>query len=448
MAIEALQAVRPRVGVVALAYPGYNLGEEMCAAKLEEMQAVLRAETFELIDAPLLVTDEAQARQAGAALAATGVDCLLAVITTFVPDYFITELLYACDKPIFLWAVEREMQCISLVCGPLITASLYNLEKQYALHGADIGDTATLEELRIFARAAMLRRALGTLRVGYSGGKPPIMFSMAVDEYALTKQLGVSVVHIPIEDVYHGAKAIPEREAAAYWAETCRCVGQAAVREEDGLLSSRYALATQALAARHGLHAFSLNCFPSLKSQVCLAVARMNDAGIAAACEGDLHSTILMYLLQCLYGRASFNGDLLRLYPEDNAILFSHCGAGAFSLAPDPCAVCLRASIETLDGLAVCYPTALPGPVTLLNLMYGRGALRLAGMCGVGVETDLQYEGTPLRVQFRDDVQGIVQGVARHGAGHHWNGGAGHCLREFALLSDWLGLDWHPLTEE
>ncbi len=93
-------------------------------------------------------------------MAARGVDCLLAVLTTFVPDGFIVELLKGCDLPIFLWAVEREIDCLSLVCGPLITATLYNLEKPYALYGADIQDEATLAQFRIFARAAMLRRVL------------------------------------------------------------------------------------------------------------------------------------------------------------------------------------------------------------------------------------------------------------------------------------------------
>jgi len=444
--LVAFQMMKPRVGVVALAYPGYNLGEELCEGKLAEMRALLAGEAFELVVASAPALDDASIQRAGDVLAAAGVDCLLAVLTTFVPDYYITRLLHACDKPIFLWAVEREMPCIALVCGPLVTASLYNLEKRYALHGADIGDAAALQALRTFARAAMLQRLLRTMRVGYSGGKPPIMFSTAVDEYALAKTLGVTVVHLPIEEVYRAAAAIPEHAAAAYWADTCRGVGQAAVREEDGLQSSRYALATRALAADYRLDAFSVNCFPHLKSQVCLAVARLNDDGVAAACEGDLHSTILMYLLQCLTGRAAFNGDLLRLYEADNAILFSHCGAGAFSLAAEPCAVCLHASIETLDGLAVRYPTHLPGPVTLLNLMYGRGTLRLAGMRGQGVETDLQYEGTPLRVQFRQDVRGIVQGVARHGAGHHWNGGPADVMGEFSLLCEWLGIEWNVLT--
>ena len=448
MSIEAQAPAKPRLGVVGLAYPGYNLGEEMCPAKFREMLDLLGGEQWELVTPDVLVYDEASARQAGEQLQAQGVDGILAVLTTFVPDYFIVELLQGCDAPIFLWAVEREIDCLSLVCGPLITATLYNLGKQYQLYGADIADEATLARLRTFARAAMMRRLLRTMRVGFCGGKCPIMFSMAVDEYAITRALGASVITLPIEGFYQAAQGISDEAAVHYWQGTKSCVGEACVREEDGLLSSRYALAAFKLAEEHRLDALSLNCFPNLKSQVCLAVARLNDAGIAAACEGDLNSTILMSVLQRLSGRPAFNGDFLRLYPEDNSILFSHCGAGAFSLAPCAGQVCLQASIETLDGLAVKYPTAMPGPVTLVNMMMGQGTLRLAAMAGEGMETDLSYEGTPLRVGFREDIQDILQGVSRCGAGHHWNGGAGDYMAELELLCEWLGLPFTGLTVE
>ncbi|MHB9108092.1 MAG: hypothetical protein ACYDCO_13620 [Armatimonadota bacterium] len=446
MPIEVQAPAKPRVGVVGLAFPGYQLGEEMCPAKYREMLDLLGKEHLELITADVLVYDEASARKAGEQLQAQGVDCLLGVLTTFVPDYFVVELLNGCDVPIFLWAVEREIGCLSLVCGPLVTATLYNLNKRYALYGADIPDEDTLGELYTFARAAMMQRLLRDMRVGFCGGKCPIMFSLSVDEYAITRKLGPAVVNLPIEELYKAAETIPDAEVAAYWQQTKGCVGEACVREEDGLLSSRYTLVAFRLAEEHRLDALSLNCFPNLKSQVCLAVARLNDAGIAAACEGDLNSTILMSVLQRLSGRPAFNGDFLRLYPEDNSILFSHCGAGAFSLAPCASQVCLQASIETLDGLAVKYPTEMPGPIMLVNMMMHQGSLRLAAMAGEGIETDLSYEGTPLRVRFKENIQGILQGVSRCGAGHHWNGGAGDYLAELQLLCEWLGLPFTALT--
>jgi len=258
--------------------------------------------------------------------------------------------------------------------------------------------------------------------------------------------LGTSVVTIPIEEFHDIAKNVSNTDAAACWADIKSGVGQVTARDADGVLSSRYYLAARKLVEKHNLEALSLNCFPHIKSKICLGVAKLNDDGIAAACEGDLHSTILMHLLASLTGRPSFNGDWLRMYPERNDVLFSHCGAGAFSLAADPQQVCLRCSIETKDGLAVCYATHMEGPVTLVNLMMGHGDLRLATMRGEGVKTDLEYEGTPLRVHFAEDVRSILQGIARDGAGHHWNGAGGDFTGEFAIMCEFLGLRFNQFA--
>ncbi len=474
-------SLKTRLGLVGLAYGGYNLGEELGPAKLGEMHRLLAAQPVTVVPASRFVLTDADARAAGEELGRADVDCILAVITTFVPDTFIVELLDACDKPVFLWCVERELQCISVVCGPLITATLFNLGKRYEIVGADIPGSGSasnvaaparhagvprlrdeggygageedralagaathspLSRLLAFSRAAMLLRRLRTARVGYCGGKCPMMFSMAIDEYAIKRQLGVTVVNLPVEEFYDGAKAIPDAEAAGAWKEIKASVGEVTALEADGLLSTRYYLAARRLAERHGLDALSLNCFPHLKSKICLGVARLNDAGIAAGCEGDLHSTILMHALGGLTRRPAFNGDWLRMYPETNEVLFSHCGAGAFGLAGQPIDVCLRCSIETKDGLAVCYATRLRGPVTLTNMMYGPDGLRLACLVGEASETDLSYEGTPLKVRFKDNPEALLQRIARCGAGHHWNGASGDYSRELALLCEWTGMKW------
>ena len=436
----------PRLGVVGLAYGGYNLGEDLGPGKLAEMRSLLCGLPVEAVDAGRFVLTEADARAAGEELARAKVDCILAVITTFVPDHFIVALLDACDKPIFLWCVERELQCISVVCGPLITATLYELGKPCAIAAADVPPAIdhspftihhSLSRLLCFARAAMMRRVLRELRVGYCGGKNEIMFSMSADDYTLKQRLGVTTVTIPIEEFYQTADAIAAADAERTW-QAIRCaVGGCTATEADGMLSARYYLAARRLCELRNLGALSLNCFPHLKSKICLAMAKLNDDGIAAACEGDLHSTVLMHLLSRTAGQAAFNGDWLRMFEDERAVLFSHCGAGAFSLAADPGDVRLQASIETCDGLAVCYPTAPHGPVTLVNLMGARDSFRLAAMCGESLPTSTDYEGTPLKVRFDASPEGILRQIARCGAGHHWNGVFGDYSGELELLCNW-----------
>src|SRR5512136_2588993 len=101
----------PRAGVVSMALPGYYLGDENARTKHEEMRSALEKEDLDLVAIGNVVTDRLGAREAGSKLSEKGVDFILAVLTTFVPDHFIVEMLDTCDVPVFLWAVEREIEC-------------------------------------------------------------------------------------------------------------------------------------------------------------------------------------------------------------------------------------------------------------------------------------------------------------------------------------------------
>ena len=204
--------------------------------------------------------------------------------------------------------------------------------------------------------------------------------------------------------------------------------------------ASRGYLAMETLAREMKLDALSINCWTHLKSRVCLPVARLNDQGIGAGCEGDLHSTILMRLLYEVTGRSTINGDFLRMFPENNQILFSHCGAGPFSMARSARDIVLHASVETGDGIGVFYPADQPGTVTAINLMGSREGYRLTALCGDVVKTDMAYEGNPMRVRFRTPVNDILQSVVDAGAGHHWTIAYGDFSEELGLLCRFLSV--------
>lgn len=374
------------------------------------------------------------------------VDFILVVLTTFVPDHFIAELVDGCDIPVFLWAVEREMDCISLVGAMLVSPTLYELEKHYQLHAGDIGDREVLRSLMIFARAAMMKRVLYNMRAGYMGENPDIMFSMAVDEYGLKKKLGVTVVPIRDFEYTKRVEQIPDKDAENDWNNVKEEVGEVNASDKDGVVASKAYLSMVKLSKELKLDALSINCWRHLKSKICLPIARFNDHGIGAGCEGDLHSTIIMRLLYVLNGRAAINGDFMRLYPDKNRILFSHCGAGSFSMAKTSDDITLHESIETNDGIGVFFPVNQAGIVTAVNLIGSRSEYRLSVLVGEAVETDMVYEGNPMLIGFERPVKEILQSAVQNGAGHHWSTAHGDYSAELELLGKFLGIDCRILS--
>lgn len=440
--------IKPRLGVVSMVLPGYYMGEEMCEDKNKEAVRMLKKLGYDVVAAPCAYSPD-DCRKAGEMLLKKDVDCLFVFLATFVADYFVTELVKACDRPVFMWALDREVDCITMVCEPLITASLKNLYKDCCVVSGEIGDEFCVEKLYNYSKAAMLKNQLRKSKFGYSDGKPEIMYSMAVNEYLLDQKLGVTIVNMPVEDFYKEAETIDPKEVKKVWNGMKGDFGCVDLREGDGELSIRYYMAAKSQVVKKGLKGYSLNCFPNLKAQICLPIAMLNDELIGAGCEGDLHSTILMTSVGMLTGKAAFNGDFLQLNREQNVVTFSHCGAGALTLAGCRKNISLMKSQETEDGLGVFYKTQMPGKVTLVNLMNGGDHLRLSVMCEETVEDPSGYYGNPLALKFSEgDVRTLPDVLAQAGTGHHWTGMTGDWVETFRLFARMTGIQFTHIKPE
>lgn len=437
----------PKIGFVTMAMSGYMLGDEMAASKYKEGAAALENQGYELYKGSCVYSPE-EAYNLGKVFLREQVDCICVMLATFVADYCITELVKACDKPLFLWALEREVFCLSTVCTPLISASLKNLGKDCCVVSGDIEDDFVYKKLFSYSRAAMLKNRIRGRRIGYIGHKPSIMYGMESDEFMLDRKLGVTLKTIPVEDFYHTADRISNLQIEKKWKEIKEKAGIIKVCEKDALESVRYYLAAKKQIDENELTGYSINCFPELKAKICLAVALLNDDGIGAGCEGDINSTILMTAAHILTGRAAFNGDFLRVYGERNSILFSHCGAGAFSLARRKEDICLKCSAETNDGLAVFYNTEPRGKMTLVNMVLGIHNMRVSVLVGDMREDNSGYEGTPALIQFDGDIRDMPDKLAQRGAGHHWIGIQGEWQDTIRLFARMVKLDYKQLKPD
>ncbi len=438
--------MRPTIGAVPFAFPGYFLGDENALPKYRELIQWLRGLNCDVEMVDYAVTDTFTAREAGILFREREVDVLLVLYTTFVPDHFIVGLLDTCDVPVLIFALEREIDSISLVGAMLANPTLFDLDKKYSIAAGEIGDETVLRRIKVFASASFLKKKLTEMRAGYMGENPEIMFSMAADEYGLKKTFGVTVVPVRDFEYAETVDSVNGREAEEDWIGVQSRVGKVEVDPADGILASKSFIGIRKIVEERKLDAFSINCWTQLKSKVCLPIARLNDEGIGAGCEGDLHSTIVMRLLYLMSGRAPINGDFLRLLPDVNQIMFSHCGAGSFSMARSKESITLHSSIETRDGVGVFFPADQLGVVTAVNMMGSRENYRMTVLTGEVQPTDMWYEGNPMRIRFTMPVADILDQVVAAGAGHHWSIAYGDYGEELQLLCSFLGVTFRKFN--
>jgi L-fucose isomerase-like protein len=92
--------------------------------------------------------------------------------------------------------------------------------------------------------------------------------------------------------------------------------------------SARFYLAIKRLLEEHGAGAVAINCLPlveEMQGTPCLALVRLNDEGIPAACEGDLTALMTMVFMERLANRPGFMGNIICANPDENIIEVNHC---------------------------------------------------------------------------------------------------------------------------
>jgi L-fucose isomerase-like protein len=342
------------------------------------------------------------------------------------------------SAPVIAWGLPG-LHTGSLCGTQQLCCVLKELGYTYRFVYGEIDSEATQACVRAVAQAAAARRSLRRSRVGRIGARLPGMAEVAVDELALRAVLGPRLIERPLAWLTSQAEAADGKEAEAVWQRARARAGRTGVSDEAGVLAARYYLALREFLQAEEISAFSVECYPQLMGQVCLPIALLAEEDIVGACEGDVNSAVGMRLLSWFAGGPVHNTDLLADDPEENTVIFSHCGSGAFCLASCQDEVVLDSCRLMDKGVTVQYP-GRPGRVTGVNLVGPSGNYRLGLFGGEAVRTELVFPGNPVKVRLDVPVPGFLEEVAEAGLGHHWMIGEGDAIPAFLEFGRLTGI--------
>ena len=86
--------------------------------------------------------------------------------------------------------------------------------------------------------------------------------------------------------------------------------------------------ALKKLVSKYRLNGLTIRCFDIIKkykNTACLALALLNEEGITAGCEGDIHSLVTMHIVNTLTNRSSFMANPSKFNYEDQSVMLAHC---------------------------------------------------------------------------------------------------------------------------
>ncbi|MFB3923266.1 MAG: hypothetical protein ACE145_16210 [Terriglobia bacterium] len=431
-----------RLGVVTVCNP-LEVGAGQAPALLDQMHMAFKTASLpqlEVIRPHHPVTDPTSAVHAGRYFREQRVDALCVLAASWFEDYLVLDMLEECDVPLATWA-RPGMETGSLCGMQQLGYVLKQLEKPFCFLFGEVGEPNSVQRVWQYAVAAALRHQLRRARIGWLGHRIQGMTEITPHELALKKLLGPRVVPIDSQVFLERASKVPEKSVEDDWERLKGQVGQVTATKTAGIDSLQVYTALKDMVEELGLAAVAAGCYPHLMGRVCLAASLLGEEGIPVSCEGDVNAAVGMLILTRITGQPVHNTDFLDPIPAENAIVFTHCGSGGFSLAAKPSSINLGPVRLMNRGLCCLFP-ARPGSVTLINIVPTLGGYRIAGLYGEAVETDMVFPGNPLRVRFATDFEQIISWVAHEGLGHHWMAGYGDSRRTIADLAEMTGCEW------
>jgi L-fucose isomerase-like protein len=260
------------------------------------------------------------------------------------------------DEPLFLIAHPNQNSLPSSLEALARVGQLGGRGRILYLGGPD--DAEGLAALAEAVHDLDVHRHLRDKTIGVVGPPSDWLVASMPDPAVLKATWGPTAVPIGLDRLYRVYTTEPAVAPLPY-GETRVTIGE--IGKADGIYEG-----LQDLVAGEHLDALSLRCFDvigDIDTTGCLALARLNDEGIIAGCEGDLVSTVTMMWLRELVGEVAWMANPSRANPVDDTLWLAHCTVPP-SLVSN---LRLDTHYESDRGVGM-HGEFAPGPITVVRV--------------------------------------------------------------------------------
>jgi L-arabinose isomerase len=470
------QSAAPRVGIFGIGLAAYWPQFEGLRERLEGYQQGIQArlETMgaEVVSAGLVDTAPA-ARQAGANLAAAGVDLVMLYTATYATSSQVLPTVQAVRAPVVIlnlqptrtldyegmttgeWLANCSACCVPEIAGALTRARIpYRVVTGTLLDGDPAWDI-----LREWLDAACAVHSLRTARIGFLGHTYPGMLDLYSDFTQVHAQTGAHVEVLEIDDLVERVESAKVAEVERKGEEIRETFDladagvdpiAADITPEIFDWSARVAVGLDRLVEDFALDGLTYyyrgiggNAAERVTAGLIVGNSLLTARGVPASGEGDLKTNLGMLLLDRLGAGGSYT-EFYALDFDDEFVLMGHDGPGHLAIAEGrPVARALKLYHGKAGaGLSIEMKVRL-GPVTILCVTQtADGRLKLIAAEGESIAgPTFRIGNTNSRIRFAAAPTAFFDAWCAEGPTHHVALGVGHQVARLRKVGDLLGLE-------
>jgi len=211
------------------------------------------------------------------------------------------------------------------------------------------------------------RRPLAGRRIGLVGQPSEWLVASSPEPSLVRDVWGAETVEIVMAELERRVRTC-DASSATLFARAHRSWASRVDEPEDSDLvaSGMIHAALRSLVDEYQLDAVALRCFDLVmraRATGCLALSRLADQGVVAACEGDLPSAIAMLWVRELLGEPSWMANAASVDVSRNTLVLAHCTIPISMVS----VFALRSHFESGVGAAV-EGEITDGPATVLRI--------------------------------------------------------------------------------
>jgi L-fucose isomerase-like protein len=443
----------PTVALVVVSSP-FEAGGDRAEPALRAATESLKAAGLTVRAASEVVWDVAGASRVTRDWAKTPVDLLVIVHSSWVEDSLQLQLQREADAPVMLWSLPHP-ETYSLAAVKHFASVAKRTGIAFHWGEGEIAGPDFPTAVAGFARTAAVARrfrhsrvALMTPRTAWRMFGP---MDMSYDEWDLGDSLGITMLHLDLEELVVAAEKVSDGAANAELERHAPAYGKVLASADRMRFSAKIYVAAKQIVETYGLDALAAACYPTHFGLVNLASSWMSGEGFHFDPEGDVGSAVLANAMLALQATPIALAEPALLRRDTDTLLLRHEGSAPAALAAS------AAEVNVVDlgeqrGTLIEFPLRRATTLTAAGIAGGSGQyeLYLGNLRSMGIpypEWETWGKGFLAEVAATGGAAKLLGRMFDSGMDHHMLLQEGDQTAQLTDLAELWGLDLTRITD-
>jgi L-arabinose isomerase len=402
------------------------------------------------------------ADRAGKLFREAGIDALIVVEGTYVPDFISLHAINHVKRvPVLFFSTQTEdnldpksnyehsLRNSGLIGVAQLTGTFRKMERSYRVVVGSIQDERAYERIQAFLQAVQAIEDVREANIGVIGHVFRGMYDLELSKTFFKSAFDVNIINIQSSHLLDEWQAVAGPEVEEQTGALLARFKTRGVARDDVYRAVRLSVALHRLAEKFRLNAlcFLDQHFIQRQTQTSARIGAslmMENTDLVATCEGDLGGLVMMLMMRSISGQAGLMGEWGEYDAASNSCFVIGHGIGTPDLAVSDEAITLTPTPEEwgFTGAGLNYEYIMkPGKATLGHFIEtAHGYKMLVSPVESIPYPTLEYNELHAMLKVKKPVKEYLEEILMSGVTHHCIVGLGDMSQTLTCAAELLNL--------